>query len=138
MTPTRPYLVRAFYDWINDNECTPYIVVNAMYEGALIPQEYVEGGQIVLNISISAVQAFNMNNEGIEFSARFGGVARSIYVPMMSIMAIYARENGRGMVFSEEDGETPPPAESKGSGGESQGKSGKKEGGGRPHLTVVK
>lgn len=103
MTSTRPYLIRAFYDWIVDNNCTPHIVVNASYENVTVPLEFVENGQIVLNVSISAVQGLVLGDSAIEFRARFGGKICTVYAPIGSILAIYARENGRGMVFAEEE-----------------------------------
>lgn len=146
MTSTRPYLIRAFYDWIVDNDCTPHIVVNTNFTGVEVPEEYVEGGQIVLNIAITAVQGLRLGDQAVEFQARFGGQVRRIYAPIASVLAIYARENGRGMVFAEEDEPptTPPPVDtesteetsSSGSGGNGK-KSGKKPGD-RSHLTVVK
>lgn len=103
MTSTRPYLIRAFYDWIVDNNCTPHVVVNASFAGVDVPREYVDNGQIVLNVSVSAVQALTLGDEAIEFQARFGGKICKIYAPIGSILAIYAKENGRGMVFAEEE-----------------------------------
>ncbi len=144
MTSTRPYLIRAFYDWIVDNNCTPHIVVNAEILGADVPREYIDGGQIVLNISMTAVQALLLSNDAISFQARFGGVARNVNIPVNAVMAIYARENGRGMVFTEDDNEEePPPAETidikKNSSGKKGGSKGGKSSGSRPpHLTVVK
>lgn len=132
MNSTRPYLIRAFYEWIVDSDCTPHIVVNAEFKDVVVPRDFVEGGQIVLNISMPAVQDLTLNNEAVSFQARFGGVAHKLYVPVEAVMAIYARENGRGMVFSEEDEEAPPPDKVKESGG--KGSSGK----GKAHLTVVK
>ncbi len=146
MTSTRPYLIRAFYDWIVDNDCTPHIVVNAMHQEVMVPQEYVEGGQIVLNIAVSAVSGLLLGDQAIEFQARFGGKIRKIYAPVNSILAIYAKENGRGMVFAEEEGDLPlpPPPAPPNEGGEDKDdksdkdKSGKGKSGGRPHLTIVK
>lgn len=103
MTSTRPYLIRAFYDWIVDNNCTPHIVVNASGDHVEVPREYVDNGQIVLNVSISAVQGLLLGDEAIEFQARFGGRIFKVYAPVSSILAIYAKENGRGMVFAEEE-----------------------------------
>jgi len=144
MTSTRPYLIRAFYDWIINNACTPHIVVNASFQQVEVPQEYVEGGQIVLNISMAAVQGLLLGDTAIEFQARFGGRVRQIHAPVASVLAIYAKENGRGMVFAEEeDGEdplVPPPAmmaDTQSKHNTSQSK-GKKRPGGRAHLTVVK
>jgi Stringent starvation protein B len=107
MTSHRPYLVRALYEWILDNNCTPYILVNALIEGVEVPQNFVKDGQIVLNISPVAVQGLLMTNDGLEFNGRFGGIPTRVYVPMGAVMGIYARENGQGMIF--EYGVTPPP-----------------------------
>ncbi len=109
MTSTRPYLIRAFYDWIMDNNGTPHIVVNASFVGVEVPQEYVQNGQIVLNVALSAVSAFKMSEIAIEFQARFSGRVRVVYIPCEAVLAIYAKENGRGMVFAEEGGEPPIP-----------------------------
>ena len=108
MTSSRPYIMRALYEWILDNDCTPYVLVNAMAAGVEVPQQYVKDGQIVLNISPSAVAELSMTNEAMFFSGRFGGVAHEVYVPANAVMGIYARENGQGMVFEHED-ESPPP-----------------------------
>lgn len=102
MTPSRPYLIRGLYEWIVDNNATPYLVVDAT-KGAIVPQEYVEDGRIVLNIAVDAVQSLQLGNEAIEFKARFAGKARQIYAPIDAVVAIYARENGRGMVFTDDD-----------------------------------
>ncbi len=114
MTSSRPYLLRALYEWINDNHLTPYVVVKADVAGCIVPKEYVQEGKIVLNISPDAIMGLLMNNEAIEFKARFGGISRQIYAPIQAVVAIYAKENGRGMVFGEEDGDggdNPPPQE---------------------------
>ena len=108
MTSHRSYLVRALNEWILDNNCTPYILVNAHAEGVEVPQNFVKDGQIVLNISPVAVQGLLMNNEGLEFNGRFGGMPTRVYVPIESVMGIYARENGQGMIF--EYGAAPPPS----------------------------
>ncbi|MGB3069484.1 MAG: ClpXP protease specificity-enhancing factor [Ottowia sp.] len=97
-TSTRPYLVRALYEWCTDNGLTPYIAV-LVDERVQVPREYVQNGEIVLNISFDATSALKLGNEFVEFKARFGGVAREIIVPMDRIIAIYARENGQGMAF---------------------------------------
>lgn len=102
MTARRPYLFRAFYDWIVDNELTPYIVVNASVFGVLVPQEFVKDNQIVLNIAPHSVAQYMATNEKIEFNARFSGVPQHIVVPMSAVEAIYARENGVGMGFEDE------------------------------------
>ena len=108
MSSNKPYLVRAFYDWIIDNDCTPHVVVNALAVGVEVPQVYVSDGQIVLNLAPRAVTAFNLDNDAIIFNTRFGGVPTDIYVPIHAVIGIYARENGEGMAF---ESSTPPPAE---------------------------
>ena len=113
MTSSRPYIARAVYEWILDNDCTPYILVDATQRGVEVPGEFVKDGQIVLNISPSAVRALQMDNDVITFSGRFGGEALTIMVPTNALMAIYARENGQGMVFEVEphEDELEPEAE---------------------------
>ena len=102
MTPQRPYLLRAIHDWIVDNQLTPHLLVDATHAGVKVPENYVEEGRIVLNISHSAVQHLELGNEWIMFNARFNGVAMQIEVPMSAVMAIYAQENGRGLVIPDE------------------------------------
>ncbi len=96
MTSNKPYLVGAYYDWISDNDLTPYIVVDVNVYGVLVPMNYVADGQIVLNIASSAVGSISMGETAIEFSARFGGKLEHITVPYGAIGAIYAKENGAG------------------------------------------
>ncbi|WP_394389250.1 ClpXP protease specificity-enhancing factor [Shewanella woodyi] len=103
MTPNRPYLLQAYYDWLMDNELTPHVVVDAFVPGTQVPQQYVKDGQIVLNITSSAVGNLQIGHEYIEFNARFGGVPQQVVLPMASIVAIYARENGAGTVFDAEE-----------------------------------
>ena len=102
MTPNRPYLLRAFFDWIVDNQCTPHLVVDATYPNTTIPTQFVQDGQIVLNISPSAVAQFAMDNQEISFNARFGGQSMRVVVPVGAVLAIYARENGEGTVFTQD------------------------------------
>ena len=102
MTPNRPYLLRAYYAWIVDNDCTPHLVVNAEYPAVQVPVQFVQDGQIVLNISPSAVTQFDMDNQQLSFNARFSGQPMQVYVPMGAVLAIYARENGEGTVFTQE------------------------------------
>ncbi|ATC93323.1 ClpXP protease specificity-enhancing factor [Pseudoalteromonas tunicata] len=102
MTPNRPYLLRAFFDWIVDNQCTPHLVVDATYPNTTIPTQFVQDGQIVLNISPSAVAQFAMDNQEISFNARFGGQPMRVVVPVGAVLAIYARENGEGTVFTQD------------------------------------
>lgn len=108
MSSSRPYMLRAIYDWILDNGCTPYLLVNALAEGVVVPTHYVHDGQIVLNISATAVVDFSIDNDMLSFSGRFGGVSQEVWVPMHAVMAIYARENGQGMLFEVGDDDTPP------------------------------
>ena len=103
MTPNRPYLLRAFFDWIVDNQCTPHLVVNADFPAVQVPTQFVQDGQIVLNISPSAVTQFAMDNQQLSFNARFGGQPMQVYVPIGAVLAIYARENGEGTVFTAEE-----------------------------------
>jgi stringent starvation protein B len=98
---TRPYLIRALHEWCSDNGFTPYIAVQV--DGSVqVPMEFVKNGEIVLNVSMDATSGLRLGNDYIEFKARFGGVAREIFVPLTHVVAIYARENGQGMAF-------PPP-----------------------------
>ncbi len=108
MTPSRPYLMRALNEWIIENDCTPYVLVDAGMPGVQVPEDYVDNGQIVLNISMSAVKSLLIDDDGLSFNARFGGVPIDLYVPMVAILAIYAKENGQGMVFGNEAGAPDP------------------------------
>jgi stringent starvation protein B len=103
MTPNQPYLLRAFYEWIVDNNLTPYIVVDAHYRGTQVPQEFVQDGQIVLNVSPVSTGNLQLGLREIMFNARFGGVPRDIVVPCPAVLAIYAKENGAGTVFTIEE-----------------------------------
>ncbi len=109
MTTHRPYLVRALNEWILDNECTPYILVNAFEKGVEVPQNFVKDGQIVLNISPIAVQGLMITNQGIEFNGRFGGIPTRVYVPTAAVLGIYAKENGQGMIFDRDEPMPEPP-----------------------------
>ncbi|TLP60116.1 MULTISPECIES: ClpXP protease specificity-enhancing factor [Pseudomonas] len=111
MNSSRPYLVRALYEWIVDNDCTPHMLVNADFPAVQVPQGFASDGQIVLNISPSAVRSLHMDNDAVSFEGRFGGVSHSLFVPVGAIMGIYARENGQGMVFelepADDEGDLP-------------------------------
>jgi stringent starvation protein B len=109
MTPSRPYLVRALNEWILDNDMTPYVVVDAGIQGVRVPEDYVTNGQIILNICPGAVTDLFIDEGAVGFKARFGGVPMDVYVPIVAIMAIYAKENGQGMVFGAEPGAPEPP-----------------------------
>src|SRR5690606_1284915 len=132
MTPSRPYFVRAVYEWILDNNLTPYLLVNASYPAAQVPVEYVRDGRIILNLAPSAIRNLHLGNEQVEFSARFGGQSRNLYVPVGAIVAIYAKENGKGMFFDES--EMPPPHSS----GSADEASPSKPASGKPSLKVIK
>ena len=113
MTSNRPYLIRALYEWIVDNGMTPHLLVDAAHATAQVPTEYVEEGRIVLNVSPSAVNSLSMVNDEVSFSARFGGVSRNISMHPDAVLGIYARENGKGMLFPEAESsggpdDTPP------------------------------
>ena len=114
MTPLKPYLIRSIYEWINDNQLTPHLLVNAEFPGVNLPTNFVEDGRIVLNIRPEAIQGLVLDNDEIQFNARFSGKPMRINVPVPAILAIYAKENGRGMVFDpEEPDESTPPPETK-------------------------
>ena len=102
MTSNQPYLFRAIYDWIVDNGATPYVLVDATGEHVKVPPQSIQNGQIVLNIAPRAVINYHADETAVTFSARFSGVAQNIYIPIEHIHAIYAAENGQGMVFSHE------------------------------------
>ncbi len=106
MTPRRPYLVRAFYEWLVDNELTPHLVVEATLPGVRVPVEFVQDGQIILNVAPRAVGNLEISNDAIMFNARFSGRPHSVIVPMYAVQAIYARENGAGTMFEPEDAYT--------------------------------
>ena len=131
MTSNRPYLIRALYEWLLDNDLTPHLLVDADYAGVAVPGQFVEDGRIVLNVNPSAVMNLVMDNDLISFSARFGGRETDVLIPPPAVLGIYARENGRGMLFPDEGEEatggdapddTDPPVPPKG----------------RPSLKVVK
>lgn len=112
MTSSKPYLIRAFYDWIVDNELTPYILVDTTYPGVQVPKEHISHDRIVLNISPSATRGLLLENDRIVFTARFAGQTEQIFVLPNAVLEIYAKENGRGIVFEIEEGEDPPPSTS--------------------------
>lgn len=130
MTPSRPYIMRALYEWIVDNGCTPYVLVDAAMSDVIVPEQYVKDGQIVLNISPTAVMDLNISNDAVAFNGRFGGKATDIFVPVNAVIGIYARENGQGMVFEPEDDTEPTPPD------DTSPEPQKPEG--RPSLKIVK
>ncbi|MDO9164194.1 MAG: ClpXP protease specificity-enhancing factor [Methylococcaceae bacterium] len=125
MTSLKPYLIRSIYEWIVDNDLTPHLLVDAENTDAVLPQEFIEDGKIVLNIKPQAIQGLSLGNDFIEFNARFSGKPLHIVTPVTAVLAIYARENGKGMVFDREDDDNEPPPE-------------KKPVASKPHLRVVK
>ena len=106
MTSNKPYLIRAVYDWIVDNNLTPYMLVNAEHADVQVPQEHVQNGKIVLNISPQACRGLHLENDRIVFTARFSGLTVQVFVVPAAVLAIYAKENGRGMEFGEEYNES--------------------------------
>lgn len=135
MTPSRPYLLRAIYDWLIDNEQTPYLLVDANAEGVIVPKEHVQDGKIILNISLTATRDLELTNSGVSFNARFGGKPMRVNVPIMASLALYSKENGRGMMFPEEatDDDGPQSPDHDPDKKSDKGKSAQK-----PHLTLVK
>lgn len=136
MTSSKPYLIRAIYQWLSDNRLTPYLMVDAAFPDVLVPEHFIEDGRIVLNIAPQAIGNLQMGNEALEFDASFSGLISHLYIPVKAVMAIYAFENGKGMVFNEEedgggdgDGEDPSPEPPKEEGPQLKG---------RPQLKIVK
>lgn len=140
MTSSKPYLIRAIYDWLVDNELTPYIVVDVTGDSSQlqVPEEHIDNGRIILNISPKACRGLHLDNDRIIFSARFSGEVKQLFVPPQAVQAIYAKENGRGMVFSDEDeGSITESNESRTSSSSASGGSSRRTTG-KPSLTVVK
>ena len=137
MKPRKPYLLRAMHEWISDSNCTPHLVADAGAEAVEVPRAYVNDGKIILNISWQATAALRMDEAGVTFSGRFGGTPMEVRVPIDAVLAIYARETGQGMIFTEEEN-TPPPDSP---GDAPQGEGAPSPAGGerkRPALKVVK
>jgi stringent starvation protein B len=115
MTPLKPYLIRSIYEWILDNNFTPHLLVDAGHPRAVLPMQFVQqDGRIVLNIRPLAVEALCLGNDEIEFNTRFSGKSTYVNAPVSAVLAIYAKENGKGMVFETEEfqnDEPPPPPE---------------------------
>ena len=108
MKSRRPYLLRAMHEWICDSQCTPHVVVDAGVTGVEVPRQYVQDGKIVLNVSWTATSQLQLGNEELSFNGRFGGTSMHVRVPLAAVLAIYARETGQGMVFTEEADQPPP------------------------------
>jgi len=133
MTSNRPYLLRALYEWIGENDMTPYLLVDAGREGVQVPPSTIKDGRVVLNIAARAVAQLDLGNREIRFMARFGGVSQSVIVPVAAVLAIYAQETGQGMMLPEDGGMMPPDDPTDEPPGQSG--DGPKRGG---HLRVVK
>jgi len=130
MTSTRPYLLRALYDWIVDNDLTPHVLIDATAEHVEVPQQFVEDDKIVLNITPNAIRDLEIANDFLSFSARFSGTAEYILAPISAVLAIYAKENGKGMLFPEDEDETEIDETAENQEQPSEIK--------KPHLTIVK
>jgi stringent starvation protein B len=143
MTSNRPYLLRAIYDWISDNGLTPYVLVDAALNGVKVPAHVIKNGQVVLNLAMRAVANLDLGNDVISFQARFSGVSQSISIPVAAVLALYAQENGQGMMFpADENGAMP---DDNGTGNDAEGDPEPPPSGddnrpkrGAPHLRVVK
>jgi stringent starvation protein B len=140
MSSNRPYLLRAIYDWISDNDLTPYILVDANVPGVRVPPQVIKDGQVVLNLAMRAVANLDLGNDWVSFQARFSGVSQTIQIPVQAVLALYAQENGQGMMFPvEEDGaSTPPPSPPESDDSSPDSGPGEKPKRGAPHLRVVK
>jgi len=142
MTSNRPYLIRALYEWIADNDMTPHLLVDAEQPGVVVPRAYVADGRIVLNVAASAVQSLVLGNDAILFSARFGGQSFPVELPVAAVLGIYARENGHGMLFPEPNAAGSESADSKQGSTTSDDDKGPPDGSDdkakRPALRVVK
>jgi len=133
MTSNRPYLIRALYEWILDNGMTPHILVDTSRSPTVVPTQFVQDGKILLNISPGAVRELVIGNSEIVFNARFAGRAMDVLVPVEAVMGIYARENGQGMLFPEDEPGTRPPTHPPADPGVTS-----KPKRGKPNLRVVK
>jgi stringent starvation protein B len=131
--PKRPYLLRAMHQWMSDSGHTPHLIVDAERPLVEVPRAYVKEGKIVLNVSMNATQRLMLNNDWVEFDARFAGVIHHLRFPVNAVLGIYARETGEGMVFSEQDLGPEPPPDSPTTPPEEKEKENK-----RPQLKIVK
>ena len=135
LIPTRPYLIRAIREWAMDNGLTPQLLVDAGVDGIVIPKGHVRDGKIVLNVHSQAVKAFELGNELITFSARFGGTSHAINLPIQSVLAVFARENGQGIFFQE--AETQHQIEQSAGDSDESPPNGQSSGPHRPYLRLV-
>lgn len=140
MTSSRPYIIRAIYEWIVDNDLTPYILVDTNAESVVVPEGFIENNRIILNVSPMATKALALENDNVSFNARFGGSPMDVFVPTSSVLAIYAHENGQGMMFGDAESGTEA-----GSGGPSKpdpndggSPPNSPSGGKKPSLKIVK
>ncbi len=138
MNSSRPYLLRAIYQWIVDNDCTPYLLVNAAAPGVSVPAEYVENDKIILNVGPMAAHNLELGDDEVSFDARFGGRPMAVVAPVPAVLAIYARENGQGMLFTDD-----PDEETEGAVSSDEGESAADDDTGgdepkRPNLRVIK
>ena len=145
MKSSRPYLLRAIHEWIIDSDCTPFLLVNADAPGVQVPRQHVENDKIILNTGPTATEGLVIGDDEVTFNARFSGKAQTVVAPIGAVLAIYARENGQGMLFNDESGETEVTAEtelssSPGDGTVDQGNDDEPEGTspGKPNLRVIK
>ena len=144
MTSNRPYLLRAIYDWIADNNLTPYVLVDAGVEGVRVPPQTIRNGQVVLNLAMQAVADLDLGNEWVRCKARFSGASHTVMFPVAAVLAIYAQENGQGMMFAEGDPggppapDTPPPGDGNDADDKPSGDDDKSSKRGAPHLRVIK
>lgn len=149
MSSSQPYMLRAIHAWIVDNDCTPYLLVNAGYPGVQVPAQAVKDGQVVLNLAPQAISAMDMGNDTIAFLTRFSGASMRVSVPIPAVKALYAQETGQGLAFPETEGDNGMPAAatentdgaasgSADDGGSKTPPDGDKPAGGGPHLRVIK
>ncbi len=136
MSSSRPYLIRAIRDWIQDNGLTPYVLVQATRPGTQVPEAYIENGRIVLNLSDRAIEGFSLDGEWLSFDARFSGRNQSVHVPIEAILAIYARENGEGMVFETPEDDAGEAATDDAAAGADSPETGRRKS--SPHLELIK
>ena len=135
MTSQKPYLIRAIYEWLQDNNLTPYLLVNTTFDGVQVPHDYINDDKIVLNIAPDAVNNFHADNEWISFSARFAGKPMELFIPIVAVQAIYGKENNEGMFFSDDDMPPMPPRTTKPASTPPKPKPTERK---RPSLKVVK
>lgn len=135
----KPYLFRAIYDWIVDNSMTPYLLVDATIPGAQLPTEYIEGGEIVLNVSPNAVRNFHCDNDWVSFSTRFAGKSMEVFIPLIAVESVYSLENGAGMAFGADAEDAPEvPPEPPNTPTSTKAELPRRSPSGRPALSIVK